>query len=423
MLTFDLSLYILIGLSIAAIVLSIWLLVTNARFSGTLTLLGGLILAGLTTFMWYSFKEVYSNTDLFAARDQIKRQSNEIVDLEDRLKKSAYKLEQFKNTRLRSGNDFDSMRSRLNESEKQLAIIKERLRSQTEIARKEVRRLDESHTKVQDLTQRLTREISSKEDLINRTSHQLDMLLERARQIHVDIGTPVRVDQIPLNRKLSDNDRRIELLDREIRRLSHRAIRQTKDLGLSSELRELKGKLAYGLSTKDYEVDVYPDREVISGQKGSYYVIDLKDAQSGIKFGFQAGKYTLDRSDRQFRKALSKFMRDVVEKLDGRRDYKLMVRGSADAAAYIGRQNKDYFYRQIAYLPQVRDGRYVNNQSNRKLNARIENDDLPFLRAKYLKELVSDVFPAIEASILEGKVSPKINLKDRNAELILFIDW
>ena len=427
MLTFTTSLYILFALAAAAVVLSIWLLITNARVSGFFALLGGLVLAGVSAFMWTSYGgPTVSGAELDSAREKIVSQSNTIATLEQNLRKTDGELAALRRARLTSGADGEALRERLSEVEKQLAGANERAKVEAEAARREQQRLDDAQDRLRRLTRQLADETAAREDVIRQTSHQLDLLLERARRTREEIGSPLRASEIPARRTITENARRVELLDREIKRLGRadvpRPVAERGD-GLSPTLRQLKDKMAYGFSTDDYEVDVFPDRELIGGQQGSYYVIDLKDAKSGVKFGFKAGKYTLDRSDRKFRKALSAFMRDVVQKLDGKANYRLMVRGSADAAAYRGNQDSDYFYRQISYLPQVGEGRYTDSERRRSLDKRIGNEDLPFLRARYLKDLVADVFPAKPASILQGNVSAKINQSDRNAELMLFVDW
>ncbi len=220
----------------------------------------------------------------------------------------------------------------------------------------------------------------------------------------------------------SSNERRLAILKREIDRLGGSRV-ERKDVSVDSELAGLEEKMQYGFTTDDYEVSVYPDRELISGRRGSYYSVDLKDAETGVKFKFEAGRYTLDHTSRKFRAALGVFMRDVVSKLDGKKVYKLMVRGSADSASYRGRFEKGFEYKKVTYLKQISNGRYGNGTESRRLSNRVKNSDLPFLRARFLKELVGDVYPSDAPSILEGIVTDQVDSEDRNVELFLFVGW
>ena len=53
----------------------------------------------------------------------------------------------------------------------------------------------------------------------------------------------------------------------------------------------------------------------------------------------------------------------------------------------------------------------------------VRNQDLPDLRAAFMQKLVADNYPLKTPIILEGAVSPKTDDRDRNVELILFVDW
>ena len=202
-----------------------------------------------------------------------------------------------------------------------------------------------------------------------------------------------------------------------------RAARAEKPARDIAGVMRLKDQMAFGYETKDFRIEPYPDNEVVKGRKGRYYVVDMKNAQSGIRFNFQSGRYTIDRSGRAFRQALSAFARDVAKKLEGNVDYELYVRGSADAAAYNGQPERGFEYNRVSYMPAVGDGRYVKAVEKRSIGRKIKNADLPYLRAEFLRNVVRDVYPVKPPQILEGTVTRKINNADRNVELILFADW
>ena len=161
----------------------------------------------------------------------------------------------------------------------------------------------------------------------------------------------------------------------------------------------------------------------IRGQPGRYYAIDMKDAKSGIRFQFEGGKYTLSRSSAEFRTALSSFVGDIMQKLHGNVRYDLYVRGSADRVPYRGRLEPGFEFARVRYMKAVSSGKYAGEFAERRINADISNEDLPQLRAAFLQTLVSDVYPTKPPVILEGSVSPDANVRDRNVELLLFVDW
>lgn len=188
-------------------------------------------------------------------------------------------------------------------------------------------------------------------------------------------------------------------------------------------LLELREQMAVKMSTPSYDVEVYPDRELVGGRRGRYYVVDLKNADSGVRFFFEGGRYTLSRADGEFRRSLNAFILDILNKLDGNVRHDLYVRGSADRASYEGRFEEGHLYRQIRYLRNAGGDRYTSDIGERQLGTVVRNQDLPELRAMFLSRIVAEAYPVKPPKILEGAVTAKTSNRDRNAELILFVDW
>jgi hypothetical protein len=53
----------------------------------------------------------------------------------------------------------------------------------------------------------------------------------------------------------------------------------------------------------------------------------------------------------------------------------------------------------------------------------VRNKVLTNLRAAFLKDLIREIHPVKPPDILEGAVTPVASDKNRNAELILFVEW
>ncbi|MEL7302151.1 MAG: hypothetical protein AAGJ53_00485, partial [Pseudomonadota bacterium] len=216
-------------------------------------------------------------------------------------------------------------------------------------------------------------------------------------------------------------------VDAEIRKLGRLLAvkREYADARPSSfgDVARLRDRLAYGFRTDHFEVEVFPDNELVGGKRGKYYVVDIKNAESGEKFQFGGGKYTLSRSSKAFRTGLSAFMKEVVGVVEGNVDYVLFVRGSADSVPYRGRFEDGYEFRSVKYMRAVGDGRYVNAFEEQDIGDRIRNRDLPFLRAEFLRSVVSEVYPVKPPIVLEGEVTDSRDKAARNAELILYVNW
>jgi hypothetical protein len=191
----------------------------------------------------------------------------------------------------------------------------------------------------------------------------------------------------------------------------------------TAELMKLKDRLNTTFQTPNYDVSVYPEPELIKGRRGKYYVIDVKDAEQGARYYFQGGKYTINTRQEQFRSSLNTFVKDVLEKMQGRVEYQLMVRGSADAKPWRGQFEQGHEYKNLRYLKSVGGDKYVNETSDIILGTPLNNGDLPNLRAAFLQKVVGSVYPVKEPLILQGAVSGQVSEGDRNAELILFVNW
>jgi hypothetical protein len=190
------------------------------------------------------------------------------------------------------------------------------------------------------------------------------------------------------------------------------------------ELVRLRDRLATPIKTEHYDIEPYPTRDLVSGRQGRYYAIDMKNADSGIRYFFDGGKYTLRTGTAEFRSSLNKFVADVLGRMEGNVRYDLYVRGSADQKPYEGRMESGSEYKQVTFLRTVGPDRY----STEKIDAQFErgivrNTDLPNLRAAFMRDLVASTYPVKSPIILQGTVTPKTDERDRNVELILFVDW
>lgn len=189
------------------------------------------------------------------------------------------------------------------------------------------------------------------------------------------------------------------------------------------ELTVLKDKMSARLSTPNYDVEVYPDKEMIRGRTGRYYVVDLKNATSGIRYFFAGGKYTLGLGNPEFRASLNTFIGDILTKFEGKVRYDLFVRGNADEKPYQGPFEAGYEFRTIKYVRSLGNDKYGVETSERNVGGYVRNEDLPDMRAAFMQRVIAEAYPLKAPTILQGAVTTKTDDKDRNAELLLYVDW
>ena len=180
----------------------------------------------------------------------------------------------------------------------------------------------------------------------------------------------------------------------------------------------LDGKMATGA----YKVEALTEPELVMGRRGKYYVIELKNSNSGDRFTFDSGKYTFQSSRGAFKASFHSFAADVLKQLEGRAKFSLYVRGSADAQAYTGALEPGFEYRSLSYLPSSR-GKYLANLATAPVPQIVRNAELPNLRGEYLRKYLGELYPSAPISLLEGTVTKKDNPAARNTELILFVGW
>ena len=245
----------------------------------------------------------------------------------------------------------------------------------------------------------------------------------RTRMTTSQIGLTVDRPRLP------DNTDKADRLRAEVRALSDFRVKSTVAVAPPAqpetprELTALKDKMSARLSTPNYDVEVYPDKEMIRGRPGRYYVVDLKNATSGIRYFFAGGKYTLGLGNPEFRTSLNTFIGDILSKFEGKVRYDLFVRGNADEKPYQGPFEAGYEFKTIKYVRSLGNDKYGVDTSERSVGGYVRNEDLPDMRAAFMQRVIAEAYPLKAPTILQGTVTSKTDDKDRNAELLLYVDW
>ena len=171
---------------------------------------------------------------------------------------------------------------------------------------------------------------------------------------------------------------------------------------------------------------IIPTTELVKGKSGSYYAVVLKDARRKRRFQFPSGRYVIRRFKTRFRASLAAFTRDVLAPLQSGVEYDLFVRGSASARPMrkSKRQLKRMTFDEISYLPEVDDIYYdANDRKSRILPEKYGNEDLPYLRAAFMQQIVGETIKFAKPKILQSTVSTSKARSKQYAEILLFVSW
>lgn len=159
-----------------------------------------------------------------------------------------------------------------------------------------------------------------------------------------------------------------------------------------------------------------PESGLISGMEGTWYSVQLR--QAGKSWNFDDRQFVLADAA-EIKASVSRLRDDVLIPLSkSKTDWRLFVRGAADARPVSGP-----VAREVAYLPRLPDGTHAPNSTPRRVPIVVQNQELPILRADWLREVIRPLLAnstTAEIEILENPPQPE---HDRTAELVLWVNW
>lgn len=199
------------------------------------------------------------------------------------------------------------------------------------------------------------------------------------------------------------------------------------DLGSKEMLQRLESG---NIETQHYSIS--PARalpELVDGKHGAYFFVDIKTDPKKQTVLFDPGEYTVDALEPQLNASLNAFFTEIIEHLDipGRQIY---IRGSADAAgnSTFSTEYKTFDCNvenpsNIDYHQKIDEQyqKYQTKISNKLIGTIINNNDLPFLRARFIQCKIRSMPHAIPTDIIEGTVSRTVNEAQRKGTFILYI--
>lgn len=158
------------------------------------------------------------------------------------------------------------------------------------------------------------------------------------------------------------------------------------------------------------------ERDLIPGRRGSWYVVRL--LKDGVTWEFADRQFVLADAA-EIKKSAARLVEDVLRPLSElKTPWRLYVRGSADARRVTGPTG-----RELSYLPRTASGTHSPDARGKLVIVPVQNEDLPTLRADWLREIVRPVVAAAgsdEIAILEN---PPEQAHGKTAELVLHVEW
>jgi hypothetical protein len=183
-------------------------------------------------------------------------------------------------------------------------------------------------------------------------------------------------------------------------------------------------QLGRDYKTREFWITREPGHDVVYGDSGTFYLIDLRDRQADASIYFDPGKYNKDRLSQAYREALDSLKAKVLHPLDSLTvPYRLYVVGTADTLdaedPLLGAVLGDLPDR-ITFLEKNpgRPGQWLLDARDAPTPREYDNDDLPNLRGAFLQQLVKGM--NCDVTLLEGSVIESNNPMDRRALLYLY---
>ena len=158
------------------------------------------------------------------------------------------------------------------------------------------------------------------------------------------------------------------------------------------------------------------ERELIPGWRGTWYVVRL--LQSGKDWSFADREFVM--ADAMEIKASAVRLRDdvLLPLSQAGLHWRLFVRGAADARRVAGPVGRELFY-----LPLLPDGTHASEPRGKRVTVSVQNEDLPTLRADWLREIVGPALGAVLSGDIDILENPPQQEHGRTAELVLFVEW
>lgn len=203
------------------------------------------------------------------------------------------------------------------------------------------------------------------------------------------------------------------------------------EIGYPNErTQQLVKELKKGKSTPYYNLSRFNDNELVENKKGIYFEIEFKEPELEKTLYFDIEQYVIDKWDKIYKKAITKFDQDVTRILDQDNfvKYQFFIRGSADIDVGNDLDKpllKEYDFREFEILKMKKNERIYSADSYiHQIGPTYDNDELPNLRAQFIKTVLVKNYERRrkKVHILDGAVTKNEEPIDRNVRILLFVN-
>jgi hypothetical protein len=180
-----------------------------------------------------------------------------------------------------------------------------------------------------------------------------------------------------------------------------------------------------GDESMGYRVRPLPFPEWIKGKQGTYTEVGLIVQGKPLLFDPTEYKVPFSQSSR-FDQSVSAFVKEIVWPLkDLKFPSTIYVRGSADKPKFRPKIVDPKFAGSIRLVRALSPTQYspVNDTITVAVGETYVNEQLPALRANFLRWILAGPSYSVESVMLDGTVEPKEGTELRNAVIVVYVEY
>jgi hypothetical protein len=178
--------------------------------------------------------------------------------------------------------------------------------------------------------------------------------------------------------------------------------------------------LANRLDTSFYMSQLLEQRSLVAGLAGSWYVMHLR--LDGKPFVFADGQFRIPGAVQEIKESALHLQKDVLGPVaQVAKSTHFFLRGGADYRRLVSTPEVPEVH-ELLILPRLSDGSYARVPRRLRPSEPVRNEDLPNLRADWLRRNIERVltYGSDDIQILEN---PPAADQERTVDLILYVEW
>jgi hypothetical protein len=187
---------------------------------------------------------------------------------------------------------------------------------------------------------------------------------------------------------------------------------------------DIRRRLDSHLGTKLYAAQPLEQTELVAGLAGSWYFVRLQ--RGGKPFVFRNRQFRMPEVVQEIKESALQLQKDILAPIEHvAKRSRLFLRGGADPRPISGATEAPDA-REIQILQRLNDatGRYGRDPHSKRPADPVRNEDLPDLRADWLRQQIRTVIPTVglaDIEILENR-HPSQD-QERTVDLIMYVEW